>query len=638
MNMAFQNPFIAILLASTALAQVPDAPAPAPAPASAPVGQTPVGQSAPPAQQKSPFGQEVPVFDPGSEVLTFNGKNWNVTNNRVFQARFEKYLNSPEANGNDDQNYRAIIDRVLELLKPGNASVQNVDAAFKLLPYASRFEIDARLCDSLGDAVYSVWQAQRNQTRLVNANVALEEAAKKLEWNMAVVSEGRKLQSAPTGQQSGRNNTGRQGNNAGGGNAGAGAVAPVNGTDVQNTAYARQLAERLAAIKANQVKRELSELQAKVEFQALMVQFFLQRRFQHVLMATRFYRALFTDGDTKLNLGKDATDLFAKSTGMPPTVSVIDSTANEMIRDINEGVKAFSFLLEKGELQSATQRLQEVFITGEYMPSVRLVKRDEKRQCLDFSQKAFQLISSIDVRDYTRAEELVTHLKRIAKDFDDSKPTQAINVARITQRGLIAKAKDALLNNDRPTFEKALTDAAAVWPNSAEFKEASETMFGQGDKVQRTMLEFDQLVSQKNYRQIFNDAFRYGAAVELSPERKTTMAKIKDDMTIIERALGESSARARQNDNAGAWEVLERTWKTYPDDPVLNQQRADTTTRASDFVKTIRDAEELEKKQQFGSSLAHFLKAQKIYPASDFARDGISRLVDQVLPETAAAQ
>ena len=117
-------------------------------------------------------------------------------------------------------------------------------------------------------------------------------------------------------------------------------------------------------------------------------------------------------------------------------------------------------------------------------------------------------------------------------------------------------------------------------------------MFGQGDKVQRTMLEFDQLVSQKNYRQIFNDAFRYGAAVELSPERKTTMSKIRDDMQNIERALGESSARARQSDNAGAWEVLEKTWKTYPDDPVLNQQRADTTTRASDFVKTIRDGDE----------------------------------------------
>ena len=44
---------------------------------------------------------------------------------------------------------------------------------------------------------------------------------------------------------------------------------------------------------------ELSEIQVKVEFQALIVQFFMQRRFQHVLMATRFYRAVFTDGDSE---------------------------------------------------------------------------------------------------------------------------------------------------------------------------------------------------------------------------------------------------------------------------------------------------------------------------------------------------
>lgn len=187
---------------------------------------------------------------------------------------------------------------------------------------------------------------------------------------------------------------------------------PASRSDVQTAGYSRRLAENLAAIKANQVKKELSEIQAKVEFQAMMVQFFLQRRFQHVIMATRFYRALFTDGDTKLNLGKDATDLFAKSSGMPPTVSVIDSMANEMMRDVREGVKAFDFLLVKNEMQGATMRMQEVFVTGEYMPEVRLVQRDKKRKCLEFAQKSYQLISALDVRDYGRAEGLVKDLKK----------------------------------------------------------------------------------------------------------------------------------------------------------------------------------------------------------------------------------
>ena len=620
---------VSILTFCTAPAQVPDSPAPAGGGAAQPAA-APAGGGAPAAKAKpgggSPFGQEVPVLDPGTEVMTFNGKNWNVTNNRIFQARFEKFLNAPEATNGEEAAYRQIIDRILRLLAPGQATVQNVDAAFRLLPYAGQYDIDARLCNSLADAVYSVWQAQRNVTRLANANDALEEAARKLEGNIAIVnSEKMNTSAAPS---AGKN----AGNNQKGG-GGKSAINPAGQTDVQTASYARRLAESLAAIKANQVKKELSELQTKVEFQAMMVQFFLQRRFQHVLMSTRFYRALFTDGDTKLNLGKDATDLFAKSTGMPPTVSVIDSMANEMLRDVREGVKAFDFLLEKNEMQGATMRMQEVFVTGEYMPEVRLVPREKKRKCLDFAQKSYQLVSAIDVRDYGRAEQLVKDMKKVANDFDDSKPSQAIEGARVQARMLIAKARDAALNNDKATLEKSLADAAEVWPNNPEFKEATEKLFNQSDVVQKALLEFDQLISQQNYRQIWNDKIRFIAAVAVNPDRKQTLEKVMKNMETIEAALMRSEEMSRTGNHAGAWEGLERVMADFPNDVKLSHEHANMTTRASDFVNVIHSAEELEKRDQIGSSLAHYLKAQKIYPASDFARDGVARLVKLVLPE-----
>src|SRR5688500_883731 len=70
--------------AGIAFAQVPDAPAPA---ASAP----PPAATAPTAAPKSQggfLGKDVPTLDPGTEILTWDGKNWNVNNNRIFQARF----------------------------------------------------------------------------------------------------------------------------------------------------------------------------------------------------------------------------------------------------------------------------------------------------------------------------------------------------------------------------------------------------------------------------------------------------------------------------------------------------------------------------------------------------------------------
>ena len=626
----------ALFCVSTALSQVPDAaPSARPQGSPAPVGQAPVGQKpapqpAAPKQQNSPFGQEIPVGDPGTEIVTFNGKNYAVSNNPVFQARFEKFLNSPEATNKEDTEYRAILDRILACLAPGNATVQNIDAAFKLLPYAARYDIDAHLCDSLADAVYAVWQAQRNQARLSNANVALEEELRRLEWNLQTVTDGKKIQ-APAAPAGGRANGG--GGN-GGARQGGGAVNPANSTDYQTASYTRRHAERLVAMKANDVKKALSELQAKVEFQTMMVQFLLQRRFQHVIMSTRFYRALFTDGDSKLNLGKDATDLFAKSTGMPPTVSVIDSVANEAIRDVREGVKAFDFLLTKNEMEGATKQLRQAFLIGEYMPDVRLVPRDKKRQCLEFAQKSYQLISSINVRDYGRAESLVKDLKKVANDFDDSQPTAAIEGARIKARALIGKARQAALSSDHATMERVMTEAGEIWPGNPEFKEAMDKLFTQGDVVQKALLDFDQLLSQKNYRQIWADKVRFIAAVAVNPERKPALEKVMNDMQTIEASLMRAEEMARQGVYAGAWETLERSWAQFPDDAKLNQQRADMTTRASDFVKVVRNAEELEKKEQFGSSLAHFLKAQKLYPASDFARDGINRLVKQVLPES----
>ncbi len=607
----------------TAIAQVPDAPAPGAAPAPAPAA----GGGAKPAAKPggSPFGQEIPVLDPGTEVMTFNGKNWNITNNRIFQARFEKFLNAPEATNQEEAAYRTIIDRILVLLQPGNATFQNMDAAFRLLPYAGHYDIDARLCNSLADSVYSVWQAQRNVARLATANDSLEEASRKIEFNIGMVVAEKTLgkPAQPTGKNAGNNQK------AGGGSS----IMPASQTDAQTGSYSRRLAENLAAIQVNRVKKELAEIQAKVEFQAMMVQFFLQRRFQHVLMATRFYRALFTDGDTKLNLGKDATDLFAKSTGMPPTVSIIDSMANEMMRDVREGVKAFDFLLTKNEMQGATMRMQEVFVTGEYMPEVRLVQRDKKRKCLEFAQKGYQLITALDAHDYARAEGLVKDLKKVANDFDDSRPSQAIEAARIQSRMLLAKARDALSRDDKATMEKALADAAEVWPNNPEFLEATTKIFKQTDVMQDALREFDGLVGKRDYRGIWNDKVRFIAAVAVNPERKQTLEKVMKNIETIEASLMRSEEMSRTGNHAGAWESLERAYADFPDDGKLNQQRADMTTRASDFVKIIHNAEELEKRDQAGSSLAHYLKAQKMYPASDFARDGVARLVKLVLPE-----
>ena len=615
-----------MLSAAFLAAQVPDAPSAAPAPAPASSTSAPAGK---PAGQKGGFlGKDVPVFDPGSEVLTWDGKSWNVNNNRIFQARFEKYLNAPEETTATDRMYQQVIAQILNLLAPANASTQNVDAAFKLLPRGSSFEIDARLCDAIADAVYSAWKAQRSQDRLLMANASLDTERNQQYWNAEHASAGDVARAAAAAPAAGggRNNRG-----------GGGQQTTANQSfedNMKQAKHTKRIAEIEAQIKANQVKRELSSIQAKVEFQALILQLFLQRRFQHVLMSTRFYRAVFTDGDTKLNVGKDTKDLFEKSAGMPPTVGTLDSMANEALRDVRESVQAYDFLLQKSELESATKRLAEGFTMGEYVPEIRTLARDKKRQALEFTQKTNQLISAIEVKDYTLAEQLVNELGKIARDFDNSKPMAMIETSKTVAGLHLAKARNAALSGDKVTLEAELTAATELWPRNPALKEISGMIFSQGDVLQKALLDFDQLLSQKNYRQIFDDKARFIGATAQYPERLKQLNEVLDQIQAIEIAMMQANAMAQQSNFAGAWESVEKISGKYPEDNKLSQTRANLTTQAADFVRTLRSAQDLEKKEQVGSSLAWYLKAKKLYPGSEFAGEGIDRLVKKILPES----
>lgn len=599
---------------ASALAQVPDQAAPsspAPATASSSSGSTSSGPASSPL-----FSKDLPSFNPGNEILSFDGKNWNINDNRVFQARFEKYLNAPEETSENDRNYQAVVGTILDKLAPGKTTPATIDEAFSLLPKASDYEIDAHLCDALADAVYSVWLSKKEDARLSRANTALEKERQTHEWNARLSSQEPATDTVPRDPAAAaewrKNQQAKR--------------------DAKLAPYTTRLADVNAMIVANRTKRELTQLQAKVEFQSLILQFFLQRRFQHVLMATRFYRNVFSDGDTLVRVEGDAKKLFTGTTGMPPTVGILDSLANEAIRDSREGVQAYEYLLEKDELNSATKRLAETFVVGEYLPELRTLSRDKKRKALVFAQKSNQLISAIEVKDYTLAEKLVHDLEATAKDFDNSKPMAAIETAKSISDLHLAKAKNAAVSGDQTTLETELKAAYEIWPRNPAAKEVSTLIFGQANVQQKAILDFDQLYSQKNYRQIFDDQARFIAALSLSPDRQGNLKTVLESMQQIEAAIMRSNEIAKRRDYAGAWESVERVCQQFPDDSKLNQLRANLTIQASDFVRTLKRAEKLEEQNQTGSSMSWYLKAQNLYQGSEFAEEGIKRLIKKILP------
>ena len=601
----------------TAPGGVPAAPA---SPAQGPGGGLPGGGNTGASKPQPGFlGKDVPLFDPGTNIMTWDGKSFNVTNNEIFQARFEKYLDAPEETNADDKAYQAIIQRILKDLAPGNQTVQSVDEAFKLLPQASSYDIDAHLCDALADAVYSAWRAQNQGARLDQANLDFQDELKKHEWNAQVLSQGLQMDAPPPARNGGAQKEFQKNEDT--------------KRDAQMLPETQRIAELNAVIKKNQLQKELNSLQMKIEFQTLIVQFFMQRRFQHVLMATRFYRAVFADGDEKLNVSKKTDDLFANSTGMPPTVATIDSMADEAIRDVREGVQAFEYLLPKNQLEGASKRLAEAFTVGEYMPEIRTLPREEKQQALKFVQQSNQLVSAINVKDYTLAESIVKQLEVTAQDFDNSQPMAAIETAKTVAGLHITKAENAMVSGDKITLEAELKEAVEIWPRNPALKEFMDKMRDVSNPAEKALVDFDTLLSQHNYRQIFDDKMRFIAAVSLDPKRADQLKKVLDQMQTIETAIAEAQLRRKSGDYAGAWEKVESTYKDFPDDSKLNDIRATLTTEAPDFVHTVRTAQDMEQKDEVGSSLAWYLKAQKLYPNSQFAQEGIDRLVKKIMPD-----
>ena len=629
-------------------------------------------------------------------------------NNPAFAVQFEKYLSAPAETTEDYKIYRERIQKIMDLLSPGYATKANQDEAFNLLSKASEFESDANLCTTIHDAVYAAANVRVLVMRLTEANQQNTKELKTAEYNQLHSAQSLSLPALAPGKND-----------------------VVVNNEIQKelrTAVMEPSKDEVSSMKAtiqkNKAQIATAEIQAKFQMQALILQLFVQRRYQHVIILNRFYRALFDDGDQSLeefnqmadkmgynkeagqvkivadaapkgsvasgttgnngpvvgahagdngagvgtggyygNSG-DATALSgsglnlgvqnlsvesaqnALSTAMRgasrtfKSLSQIDSVANEIIRDVNEGVKVYKFLLEKQELESAASQIAAVFTKGEYLPSVRLLSQDDKRKTLAYAQLCNRLVNAANSGNIDILIEVVDKMKQMNPGFDDAEIRSKLQSVKTASSLYVAQAKVAAAKGDLQGVQTQITRAAALWPNNPELQTFSAEMSRVSEKASpmvQALSDFDQLEGQGNYRRIFDEKEKYIAAVAAddSPKKTERQGKLRavlDRMQEIEASIMRAQEISRRGDQAGAWEGLEVTFQKYPDDPKLGKLRADLTTKTPDFVNDIRQAKEFEERKEYGSALAWYLRAQGRYPMSDLSKQGIQRVVRNIAP------
>ena len=578
-------------------------------------------------EQPKPFlGTDVPVFNPDDETFTWDGKSWNITNNRLVRNRFEKYLSTREADSNEDAEYREILDQIQKALSPHNrtpSADSPLQQAVKLLPKASRYKIDANLCDSISQAIYSVWLAQKNVANLNRANRALDEETKALHWNVEVATSADKIDTGAGGKSGGAANS---------------TPPPPEKTAAKVgrvTSYMQRLAEIQAIKVSNKARMGISETQSKVEFQALIMQLAVQRRFEHVVIATDLYNRLFGDGDNSLTIeeGSDADKMLGRGLGVNPTITTLNAFAREAIRDVDEGVDAFNDLVERDELESATQQLMQAFFIGEYLPKIRTLERTKKRRVLKFTRDMNELINAMQFRNYAKAAQLIESMREEAKDFDYSRAEAGITVYTLASDSAVMQAKVAAQKGDMDGFNEQMRIAAEAWPGNPKIKEAGKQFSVLADRKIQTLNDLERLLSQKDYHGIAADFGRFAAAVSDDPQKTAQLEKVIKDVQTIEYTIQAAEEISNAGNPYGAWERILTLTEQFPDDPKVNKLAMKLTTQVGEFVSILEKAKRLEQNNQVGSSLAWYLKARRTYPKSDIAEEGIVRLLDMMLPK-----
>jgi hypothetical protein len=611
-----------LCLAGLAHAQV-YTPPPAAKPAAPPTDTAPAAEKKQPAA--GPLGQEIPMLDPAAETITVGGVAIPLGDNRLLKARFEKYLSQPPESDEAAEKYRETIANILATISPFRSGGPDLYAAFTQLPGASAYPGDANLCGSLAESIYMAMLAKQDVNGLKKLNLSIEEEKK------AIILEGdwkaRHERDKELGNSSDIKN--KKGGSQPATNPGAG----VNSLKYADTL--RRIAEIEALKKANIVRTEAGTIRTKAQYQVSMVQWFVQRRYEHVLMAARFYNQIWKDGDATLRVDKDSdvSKLFSESVGVSPTVASLDSLSNEAIREAGKYIEAFDLMLSRNELHNASQRLMEAYALGEYLAPVATLSLEKKRRIAEYVRDLHELYGTLQAHDYTKTMELAERLKSAAKDFPSSKVDSAIAAYTLASDLAIEEAKGHLLAKESDKAAEKIKAAAEIWPTNPKLKEFRNLVSNSGGLIM-IRNDFDRLLGEGNFREVARRQYEIAPAIQGDPTREDAFKQIMTNLTKIETALGKASEFSKMGQDYAAWEQLAKLREDFPDDPKLGRELELLAPKVADFTRALDKARQFESRtpKQIGSALSWYLKARSIYPQSNLADAGTKRLTDEILP------
>ena len=548
-------------------------------------------------------------------TMQWKGTTMNLGNSRSVRARFERYLAAPTDNG-DMKRYIAILDQIQFLLSPQSLNkenhVRNQKEAFGLLFKAAEFEFDGNGCLTIANQVAKAW---RMNTEYQNIEVSLNQldTMRKVQESV-IVNRADRIEEANAERSQGKGKLVTKGATG----------STELGFKVKDEArtQAQMLAQgtRLTAI----------GIKAKIEFQSQMVAFLMARHYRHALINSAFYRVVFNASNQEVVVGAKEVKEFFPVSDFVPTLESIDLLAREAIKDVSKGMQTVDDLVKQDELYGAFERLQETFFLGEFEPPVMLYPQEKKRQMLSLWKDLRELQRLGDERDLANVEAFVNKVRGQARDFPSAPVLSKVNNAMTASNMSLLSAKAAALAGDTAKAEAALERATKIWPQNPGVKEFANMVVSRQDTLAQMVPQFDRMVSEAKWREIFNKKLEFGLALAQDKERSDKLRKIAQRVGELDANIQKALMLATQNNPYLAWDVIVEAYKTDSDDLVLAKTRSDIAPLVAAYAQLIGRAEKLEKEGAEAAALAAWLSAQDLNPASPACGAAVKRLARSV--------
>ncbi len=535
---------------------------------------------------------------------------------KVMRERFETYLSEPEVPADRVAAYLATYKEVSRILKEGNVQ----DAWKKLSDLADYSDLDAGISQDLANRVEAVWNAGATTRALSDNNGQLEQKIDDQNYNADVMAQSAKDEAsiAPSATPKSVPKAPATPANPGDPNSSTPQIPDLQLGQLRLTEeYLKSLGDR-TQIKLNQAQIQIVIQKTKSDFADYISTLFATRRHLQVVLAANFYLKLFKEGD------------------YPVTMANQVNQSLEIIQEVDEAVDAFRYQISQNQVAGATDRLEQAYLASDLHPSVKGLERPLKEKVAQYAHQMNHMQNLIEARDFTDLDKLLDDMKTTATDFDDTKPRAMVNAVKLQSRMHLGKAKLAAQMGRLPEAMEEFQSASEAWPGNPDLTTAMNGFFTAQDVGEQSKTDFDRLYQDGNFRKIFDNQLVYATAVKDDAQRTTQLKEALNKVKNAEIASEKANILSHNGDQAGAWETISLALKDWPDDTKLNNLQSELATQSLFFVSALQKAQAAETRKDYGYSLSLYVDAQRLYPPSQIAVDGVERVSKLILDASLA--